>query len=295
MTRPGEPTARVRQRGCPDSTQPVPRKQRSLGSERGLATPSPDEKGEMTLGPSMKIMPLDPYSRLGRSCEPAYQVDLLARELPGDVTRWLTAGLRPEAMRRAARSPGREAHQRSSPLGPGPDRVTGGRGRRVRARPETPNSDIHRCLRRWFSQLDLLERTRRQRPRPRRDLLSALCAFIAVEEPGEVSASPASIPMTTPRLPPARFLASSRRSLRPAVRERPRVPAAHAGVSLQIPGASRRAEHVRPILDHASCDPPLRADRPRQRAFRDVPGGRFPCRAAPSVRHSATGADPPFH
>ena len=49
VTRPGEPTARVRQRGCPDSTQPVPRKQRSLGSERGLATPSPDEKGEMTL------------------------------------------------------------------------------------------------------------------------------------------------------------------------------------------------------------------------------------------------------
>src|SRR6185312_15078950 len=64
---------------------------------------------------------------------------------------------------------------------------------------------------------------------------------------------------------------------------------------MQIPGASRRAEHVRPILDHASCHPPLRADRPRQRAFRDVPGGAIPCRTAPSVRHSATGADPPFH
>ena len=68
------------------AVQAAPRKQRSLGSERGLATPSPDGKGEITLGPSMKIMPLDPYSTLGRSCEPAYQVDLPSRGLGGDVT-----------------------------------------------------------------------------------------------------------------------------------------------------------------------------------------------------------------
>jgi hypothetical protein len=54
--------------------QKTPRKRRSLGSERGLATPSPDGKGEIILGPSMIMMPLDPYSTLGRSCEPAYQV-----------------------------------------------------------------------------------------------------------------------------------------------------------------------------------------------------------------------------
>ena len=77
--------------GRPGSAQEVPRKQRSLGSERGLATPSPDGKGEITLGPSLKIMPLDPYSTLGRSCEPAYQVDLPVRRLRGDVTRWLAA------------------------------------------------------------------------------------------------------------------------------------------------------------------------------------------------------------
>ena len=68
-----------------------------------------------------------------------------------------------------------------------------------------------------------------------------------------------------------------------------------AVVPMQIPGASRRAEHVRPILDHASCDPPLRADRPRQCAFRDVPGGAISLPDSTSVRHSATGADPPFH
>jgi hypothetical protein len=50
-----------------------PRQQRSLGSERGLATPSPDGKGEIPLGPSMKIMPVDSYSTLGRSCEPAFK------------------------------------------------------------------------------------------------------------------------------------------------------------------------------------------------------------------------------
>jgi hypothetical protein len=50
-----------------------PRQQRSLGSERGLATPSPDGKGEIPLGPSLKIMPVDSYSTLGRSCEPAFK------------------------------------------------------------------------------------------------------------------------------------------------------------------------------------------------------------------------------
>src|SRR5437773_8968369 len=64
--------ARIRQEN------PEPRQQRSLGSERGLATPSPDGKGEIPLGPSLKIMPVDSYSMLGRSCEPAYQVDLLS-------------------------------------------------------------------------------------------------------------------------------------------------------------------------------------------------------------------------
>jgi hypothetical protein len=33
--------------------------ERSLGSERGLATPSPDGEGEITLSPSIKIMPLE--------------------------------------------------------------------------------------------------------------------------------------------------------------------------------------------------------------------------------------------
>lgn len=51
----------------------MPRQQRSLGSERGLATPSPDGKGEIPLGPSVKIMPVDSYSTLGRSCEPAFK------------------------------------------------------------------------------------------------------------------------------------------------------------------------------------------------------------------------------
>ena len=48
----------------------MPGQPRSLGSERGLATPSPDGKGEIALGPSLKIMPVDSYSTLGRSCEP---------------------------------------------------------------------------------------------------------------------------------------------------------------------------------------------------------------------------------
>ena len=49
------------------------RTQKGLGSERGLATPSPDGKGEIPLGPSVKIMPVDSYSTLGRSCEPAFK------------------------------------------------------------------------------------------------------------------------------------------------------------------------------------------------------------------------------
>ena len=57
--------------------------QRSLGSERGLATPSPDGKGEIPLGPSMKIMPVDSYSTLGRSCEPAFKWIRQTRPRPG--------------------------------------------------------------------------------------------------------------------------------------------------------------------------------------------------------------------
>jgi hypothetical protein len=100
----------------------MPGQRRSLGSERGLATPSPDGKGEIALGPSMKIMPVDSYSTLGRSCEPAFKWILLGAGLRGGVRRSLSAGPRRAATRRAARSPGREAHPRSSPLGPGPDR-----------------------------------------------------------------------------------------------------------------------------------------------------------------------------
>jgi hypothetical protein len=67
--------SRIRAARRHGSTQNTPRKQRSLDSERGLATPSPDGKGEISLGPSQTIMPPDPYSTLGRSCEPAYQVE----------------------------------------------------------------------------------------------------------------------------------------------------------------------------------------------------------------------------
>jgi len=60
--------------GTPGSDQARrPRQRRSLGSERGLATPSPDGKGEISLGPSVTIMPVDSYSTLGRSCEPAFK------------------------------------------------------------------------------------------------------------------------------------------------------------------------------------------------------------------------------
>jgi hypothetical protein len=55
---------------------------------------------------------------------------------------------------------------------------------------------------------------------------------------------------------------------------RPRACAPRATVLMRIPGASRRAEHVRPVLDHASCDPPLRADRPRKYAFQICPAGQ---------------------
>ena len=67
-------SVRARPGRTPSSDQARdPRQQRSLGSERGLATPSPDGKGEIPLGPSMKIMPVDSYSTLGRSCEPAFK------------------------------------------------------------------------------------------------------------------------------------------------------------------------------------------------------------------------------
>jgi hypothetical protein len=68
------PRVRIRPGRTPGSDQARhPRQQRSLGSERGLATPSPDGKGEIPLGPSAKIMPVDSYSTLGRSCEPAFK------------------------------------------------------------------------------------------------------------------------------------------------------------------------------------------------------------------------------
>ena len=38
----------------------LPGQPRSLGSERGLATPSPDREGEIDLGLSQTIMPPDP-------------------------------------------------------------------------------------------------------------------------------------------------------------------------------------------------------------------------------------------
>jgi hypothetical protein len=67
-------SVRARPGRTPGSDQArQPRQQRSLGSERGLATPSPDGKGEIPLGPSVKIMPVDSYSTLGRSCEPAFK------------------------------------------------------------------------------------------------------------------------------------------------------------------------------------------------------------------------------
>src|SRR5436305_9960323 len=69
----------------------MPRQQKSLGSERGLATPSPDGKGEIPLGPSLTIMPVDSYSTLGRSCEPAFKWDLLA-EPDGRCAAMLRAG-----------------------------------------------------------------------------------------------------------------------------------------------------------------------------------------------------------
>jgi hypothetical protein len=112
-----------------ENAQVAPGRHRSLDSERGLATPSPDGKGEIALGPSMKIMPVDPYNMLGRSCEPAYQVDC-----------------RREAARRRhapASAPGRRdellGHLAGKlTQGPGPDPVTDGRGRGVPAHPEAP-------------------------------------------------------------------------------------------------------------------------------------------------------------
>ena len=110
--------SRIRAARRHGSTQKTPRKQRSLDSERGLATPSPDGKGEITLGPSLKIMPLDPYSTLGRSCEPAYQVDLPPAG-PGACVAMSRAGWRlvpgVAAARRAARPPGRKLRAVRSP------------------------------------------------------------------------------------------------------------------------------------------------------------------------------------
>ena len=57
---------------------------------------------------------------------------------------------------------------------------------------------------------------------------------------------------------------------------------------MPIPGASWRAEHVRPVLDHASRDPPLRADRPRNMPSRSA----LPGNSVDVARR--TEADPPF-
>jgi len=216
----------------PHATLRKPQAVKSLGSERGLATPSPDGKGEKSLGPSMKIMPGDSYSTLGRSCEPAYQVDLRCAGLRGGVRSWPAAGPPTAcraATRRPARLPDREAHLSSSRRGPGPDPASDGRGRGLPARRAAPNSGY-----------------------------------------SPVPSGAGSVMVARPRVHTARHCY-------------------HADFQ------ARRAEHARPVLDHASCDPPLRADRPRQRAFEDVPGDRRCCRTASSVRHSATGADPPFH
>jgi hypothetical protein len=72
---------------------------------------------------------------------------------------------------------------------------------------------------------------------------------------------------------------SSRRDSLPAA-GRDREPVPRAIGLMPIPSGSRRVEHVRPILDHASCHPPLRADRPRKRAFQICPAGQLcRCRA----------------
>jgi hypothetical protein len=107
-------------------------------------------KARLPLGPSTKIMPVDSYSTLGRSCEPAFKwiSGRTRRALRGDATRWRVAGPRRAARRRAARSPDREVHPRSSRPGLGPDPPAGGRGRNVLARPAVPNSDIPRAFRR---------------------------------------------------------------------------------------------------------------------------------------------------
>jgi hypothetical protein len=131
---------------------------------------------------------------------------LAGRGLPGSVRRSRVAGRRWAATRRAARSPDREAHPRSSRPDPGPDNW----------RPRPKGTGAPRSAELGYS------------PAPSgADSLSVTAeADLTATDPAEA---------------------------------RPAVPAA--------------AEHVRSILDHASCDPPLRADRPRQRAFRDVPGG----------------------
>ena len=90
---------RVRPGRTPGSDQARhPRQRRSLGSERGLATPSPDGKGEIPLGPSVKIMPVDSYSTLGRSCEPAFKWIRQAQPRPSPGP-----GPGPQSRARAAR------------------------------------------------------------------------------------------------------------------------------------------------------------------------------------------------
>ena len=133
---PGTPRAPARRRFARADTHTRhsgnPQAVKSLGSERGLATPSPDGKGEKSLGPSIKIMPGDSYSTLGRSCEPAYQVDLRCAGAAGrrnELAGGWSADGRRAATRRVARLPDREVHLSSSRRGPGPDPASDGRGR----------------------------------------------------------------------------------------------------------------------------------------------------------------------
>ena len=141
-----------------------PRQPRSLGSERGLATPSPDGKGEIPLGPSLKIMPVDSYSTLGRSCEPAFKwiPD------PGQAPVRARAARQRQALAGGWSALGGQVNcsftwsgssSEVQPPDPGSGQLTGSRGPRVPARPEAPNSGIRRCLPALTRQLDLLKRT----------------------------------------------------------------------------------------------------------------------------------------
>jgi hypothetical protein len=88
------PTGQDQATRTPGSHSGSAQKAKKPGLGAGPGHPEPRRKGEMTLGPSKKIMPLDPYSTLGRSCEPAYQVDSPTRGLGDDVKLWPATGVR---------------------------------------------------------------------------------------------------------------------------------------------------------------------------------------------------------